>query len=70
MAKQKLLEDIKASPGRFYRQPADVMRDRRFADGERLEILQAWASGAGELAPQVQSCIEELQSRMPGHAAE
>ena len=32
MAKKRLLEDIKASPARFYRQPADVMRDRRFGE--------------------------------------
>ncbi len=41
MAKKKLLEDIKAQPGRFYRVPGDVARDGRFDDGERLEILLA-----------------------------
>ena len=46
MAKKKLLEDIKANPGRFYRLPGDVVRDRRFDDGERLEILRAWAGEA------------------------
>ena len=47
MAKKKLLEDIKLSPSRFYRMPADVARDRRFADEERLEILRAWAADCG-----------------------
>ncbi len=42
MTKQKLLEDIKGNPPRFYRMPADVLRDRRFSDAERLEILVAW----------------------------
>ena len=72
MAKKKLLEDIKARPGRFYRLPGDVMRDRRFADAERMEILRAWlADDDGMLAPQIETAIGELQSRMPtGHAAE
>jgi hypothetical protein len=42
MAKKKLIEDIKINPARFYRMPADVSRDRRFSDEERLEILDAW----------------------------
>ncbi len=42
MAKKKLIEDIKINPARFYRMPADVNRDRRFTDEERLEILEAW----------------------------
>jgi hypothetical protein len=72
MAKKKLLEDIKSRPARFYRLPGDVMRDRRFADGERLEILRAWLLDAGPLAPQIESVIHELQSRLQAgpHAAE
>jgi hypothetical protein len=76
MAKKKLLEDIKLRPARFYRLPGDVIRDRRFADGERLEILRAWmqdAEAAG-VAPQIENAIGELEHRMaaeaPGHAAE
>jgi hypothetical protein len=42
MAKKQLLEDIKAEPTRIFRAPSDVMRDRRFSDSERLEILTAW----------------------------
>jgi len=48
MAKAKLLEDIKAHPSRFYPAPTDVIRDRRFSDPERLEILQAWERDARE----------------------
>lgn len=33
---------MKLTPQRFYRTPADVVRDRRFDDAERLEILEAW----------------------------
>ncbi|MBV8978734.1 MAG: hypothetical protein JO261_09170 [Alphaproteobacteria bacterium] len=46
MAKAKLLEDIKADPSRFYPAPTDVIRDRRFSDTERLEILKAWERDA------------------------
>jgi len=74
MAKKKLLEDIKFNPARFYRLPGDVMRDRRFGDAERLEILGAWRADPGLLMPQIESAIEELQERMPAqapdHAAE
>ena len=57
MAKKKLLEDIKPNPARFYRLPGDVMRDRRFGDAERLEILRAWRAEADgiRLAPQIET---------------
>jgi hypothetical protein len=76
MAKKKLLEDIKQKPARFYRLPGDVMRDRRFADAERLEILHAWLAdpAADALKSQIETAMEELKSRIParapGHAAE
>ncbi|HVZ27634.1 MAG TPA: hypothetical protein VG798_03175 [Rhizomicrobium sp.] len=70
MAKKKLLEDIKFRPARFYRLPGDVIRDRRFTDTERLEILLAWLTDpeADPLRPQIQTAIEELKSRVPAHA--
>jgi hypothetical protein len=75
MAKQKLLEDIKMRPARFYRSPGDVMRDRRFDDSERLEILHVWLGDAeaAMVAPQIESAIRELENRRPvpsDHAAE
>jgi hypothetical protein len=73
MAKTKLLEDIKANPGRFYRLPGDVARDRRFNDGERLEILQAWAhqADAGRIG-QIEEAIADVRRRLTpnNHAAE
>lgn len=73
MAKKKLLEDIKACPSRFYRQPGDVIRDRRFDDGERMEILKAWAGEAdGVRAAEIRDAITDLERRSPpkNHAAE
>jgi hypothetical protein len=75
MAKKKLLEDIKIHPARFYRLPGDVMRDRRFGDSERLEILHAWLDDAeaATVALQIETAIRELENRRPvpsDHAAE
>ena len=42
MTKKKLLEDIVHDPVRYHRAPLDVVRDRRFSDEERLQILSAW----------------------------
>ena len=73
MAKKKLLEDIKAHPSRFYRLPGDVMRDRRFDDAERLEILKAWAAHADQTqTPTIDTAIADLECRAAAknHAAE
>ena len=42
MAKKQLLEGMCLEPTRFFRAPGDVLRDRRFSDSERYEILLAW----------------------------
>ena len=42
MPKKKLIDDIMQDPTRYHRAPFDVLRDRRFSDAERLEILDAW----------------------------
>ena len=70
MAKKKLLEDIKVRPARFYRLPGDVMRDRRFGDAERMEILRAWLRDADavSLMPLIENAIRELESRLPAHS--
>jgi len=65
MAKKKLLEDIKAQPSRFYRVPGDVVRDRRFDDSERLEILEAWSKDAGEArGDEIRAVIADLEQRL------
>ena len=75
MSKKKLFEDIKLNPPRIYRAPADVLRDRRFADAERLEILQAWRlSQPGSVQEaEIEAAITEVEGRLliaSGHAAE
>ena len=42
MKKAKFLQDAKLDPARFYRNPADVMRDRRLTDDDRRQIIAAW----------------------------
>jgi hypothetical protein len=75
MSKKKLFEDIKQNPARIYRAPGDVLRDRRFGDAERLEILRAWRDGqaGAALAAEIDAAITELEARLciaDGHAAE
>lgn len=73
MAKKKLFEDIKQNPARIYRVPADVLRDRRFSDGERLEILRAWRDAKDDSAREIGAMIAELEARLCAtndHAAE
>jgi hypothetical protein len=74
MTKKKLFEDIKQNPARIYRTPADVLRDRRFGDADRLEILRAWRDAGDEAvdATEIGAMIAELESRLyaSNHAAE
>jgi hypothetical protein len=72
MAKKKLFEDIKQNPARIYRTPGDVLRDRRFGDAERLEILRAWRDVKDDSAPEIDAMIVELEARLctDNHAAE
>ena len=58
MSKKSLMEDMKRAPQRFYRAPSDVIRDRRFSDAERLEILSAWEAIAGENTTEYQQAAE------------
>jgi len=70
MAKKKLLEDIKQHPARIYRTPNDVLRDRRFSDCERLDILRTWRD-AHDHDDGIQTVIAELEERLcSNHAAE
>ena len=75
MSTKRLFDDIKQNPARIYRAPGDVLRDRRFADAERLEILRAWrqAQAAPAQAAEIELAIAELENRLcvpDGHAAE
>ena len=78
MSKRKLVEDMKRDPGRFYRLPSDVVRDRRFNDSERAEILEAWARSAEgqedehipELLQQVKDAQLALETRAQGLTAQ
>lgn len=75
MTKKKLFEDIKQHPARIYRAPGDVLRDRRFGDAERLEILRAWRDSADEGADiaEIEALIAEIEGRLDSpnnHAAE
>jgi hypothetical protein len=71
MVKKKLLEDIKQHPARIYRTPNDVLRDRRFGDEERLEILRSWRDREESVESGIDAVIAELEGRLcSDHAAE
>ncbi len=38
----RFVQDAKLDPGRYYRHPADIIRDRRLTKEDRLEIVIAW----------------------------
>ena len=42
MKHEKFVQDAKISPSRYYRNPGDIIRDRRLTKQDRLEILDAW----------------------------
>ena len=53
MKREKFLQDAKLDPSRFYRNPCDIIRDRRLTNQDRFEILQAWereTQDAGDMA--------------------
>ena len=52
MTKKKLLDDMLENPPRFYRSPGDILRDRRLADADRVQILCAWCESGSEGAEQ------------------
>ena len=69
MTKKKLFDDVRQNPARIYRAPGDVLRDRRFGDAERREILNAWRDlcpGEAEKS-EIGMMIVELEGRLSAH---
>jgi hypothetical protein len=69
MSRKKLLDDIRQNPARFYRSPSDVIRDRRFGDGERLLILEAWEPADDAIGIQIAETRKQIEDRAPVPAA-
>ena len=66
MKKAKFLQDAKLDPARFYRNPSDVMRDRRLTDEDRRQIIAAWERNAesadtGSFADAASANLEKLR---------
>lgn len=84
MKKVKFVQDAKLDPSRYYRNPTDVIRDRRLNKAERLEIVTAWEQaleqrvasaavpeeGAAEKLIQLQRLRAELAQDVNGPGAE
>ena len=70
MKRTKFVQDAKLDPGRYYRHPSDIIRDRRLNKEDRLEIVIAWEqrlgsaddlNGLEEKLSQLQRLRAELQ---------
>jgi hypothetical protein len=64
MKKAKFLQDAKLDPSRYYRNPSDIIRDRRLTNNDRFEILDAWerdARGRRDHADLAEGELEQLQ---------
>ena len=74
MKRARFVQDAKLDPGRFYRNPSDIIRDRRLTKEDRLEIVIAWerdtrqridaedaASVSDDKLTQLQKLREELE---------
>jgi hypothetical protein len=75
VTRKKLLQDILQNPARIYRLPADVLRDRRINEEDRLQILRAWREQGAEarVEEDIAALIAELEERIrpaSNHAAE
>jgi hypothetical protein len=69
MARNRLMEDVVANPARFYRMPVGILRERRFDDGERARILEAWAYGVDNSDPALRKKIEESRQEIARKSA-
>ena len=79
MKRTRFVQDAKLDPGRYYRHPSDVVRDRRLTNKERLEIVIAWERdtkesiaslnaqiGAQEKLDQLKRLRAELEQEVEG----
>ena len=74
MKRTRFVQDAKLDPGRYYRHPTDIIRDRRLTKEDRLEIVIAWerdmrerrdpaesSGGADDRLSQLKRLREELE---------
>jgi hypothetical protein len=76
MKKAKFVQDAKLDPSRYYRNPSDVVRDRRLNNQDRLDILAVWErigrereqnsdfEGVSEELEQLRRVREELERNL------
>ena len=73
----RFVQDAKLDPGRFYRNPSDIIRDRRLTKTDRLEIVMAWEQriagqtddGAEERLTQLRKLREEIEQDLESAGA-
>ncbi len=82
MKRARFVQDAKLDPGRYYRNPSDIVRDRRLNSKERLDIVIAWerdtresiasldaAIGIEEKLGQLERLRAELEQKFEGDRA-
>ena len=69
MKREKFLQDAKADPSRFYRNPADIMRDRRLTPDDRRDILEAWERVARDDGESMRQELRRLREELEHVAA-
>ena len=72
MKKAKFLQEAKLDPARFYRNPTDIMRDRRLTHEDRMQILAAWERNTlvqqddGPAAPEHLERLRQVRAQLEG----
>jgi hypothetical protein len=71
MKREKFLHDVKVDPSRFYRNPCDIIRDRRLTNQDRLEILNAWERAADDdlICQELRRARQQLETGSSGLSA-
>jgi hypothetical protein len=77
MKRTRFVQDAKLDPGRYYRHPSDIIRDRRLSKEDRLTIVIAWerdtrerlqaddiSTGVDDKLSQLEKLREELEQNL------
>ena len=64
MKRTRFVQDAKLDPGRYYRHPADIIRDRRLTREDRLEIVIAWENGTRQVLETAAAANGEMEDKL------
>jgi hypothetical protein len=64
MKRERFVQDAKLDPSRFYRNPTDIVRDRRLTTEDRLEIIIAWERDTRQRLEAVSGSMDDKLSQL------